>query len=81
MAMSPRKMQASSNIGKAKVKNASPVKKMRGGGMVQKMNKGGAASKSKSFPDLTGDGKVTKKDILKGRGVKLRGGGMVKKGK
>jgi len=23
----------------------------------------------KSFPDLTGDGKVTKKDILKGRGV------------
>ena len=26
------------------------------------------ASKKK-FPDLTGDGKVTKKDILKGRGV------------
>jgi len=24
----------------------------------------------KSFPDLTGDGKVTKADILKGRGVK-----------
>ena len=24
----------------------------------------------KSFPDLTGDGKVTKKDILKGRGVR-----------
>ncbi len=24
----------------------------------------------KKFPDLTGDGKVTKKDILKGRGVK-----------
>jgi hypothetical protein len=31
------------------------------------------------FPDLTGDGKVTKKDILKGRGVKgMMGGGMVK---
>ena len=28
------------------------------------MKKGGA-----SFPDLTGDGKVTKKDILRGRGV------------
>ena len=28
------------------------------------MKKGGAA-----FPDLTGDGKVTKKDILRGRGV------------
>ena len=33
------------------------------------------------FPDLTGDGKVTKKDILKGRGVKgMMGGGMVKYG-
>ena len=27
--------------------------------------------KKKSFPDLTGDGKVTKADILKGRGVEL----------
>jgi hypothetical protein len=26
------------------------------------------------FPDLTGDGKVTKKDILKGRGVFKKGG-------
>jgi hypothetical protein len=26
----------------------------------------------KSFPDLTGDGKVTYADILKGRGVKLK---------
>jgi hypothetical protein len=25
---------------------------------------------NKAFPDLTGDGKVTQKDILKGRGVK-----------
>ena len=31
------------------------------------------------FPDLTGDGKVTKKDILKGRGVKVNKGGMMKK--
>jgi len=28
--------------------------------------------KKKSFPDLTGDGKVTKADILKARGVKLK---------
>ena len=28
-------------------------------------------SEKKSFPDLTGDGKVTKADILKGRGVEL----------
>jgi hypothetical protein len=28
----------------------------------------------KPFPDLTGDGKVTKADILKGRGIKLKEG-------
>jgi hypothetical protein len=34
------------------------------------------------FPDLTGDGKVTQKDILKGRGVPgfSRGGGMAIQG-
>ncbi len=32
----------------------------------------------KKFPDLTGDGKVTQADILKGRGVKnLSGGGKI----
>jgi len=37
---------------------------------------------SSSFPDLTGDGKVDKKDILKGRGVPgfSRGGGMAIQG-
>ena len=34
--------------------------------------------KMAKFPDLTGDGKVTQKDILKGRGVKLKKGGKVK---
>jgi hypothetical protein len=29
---------------------------------------------TEGFPDLTGDGKVTQADILKGRGVKLKGG-------
>ena len=29
-----------------------------------------SAAKKKKFPDLTGDGKVTFADILKGRGVK-----------
>ena len=29
--------------------------------------------KKKKFPDLTGDGKVTRADILKGRGVDLEG--------
>ena len=42
------------------------VGKMGGGMMGRRMNykKG-----SKKFPDLTGDGKVTFADILKGRGV------------
>ena len=40
-------------------------KKMGGGMMGRQMYKKGG----KSFPDLTGDGKVTKKDILRGRGV------------
>ena len=35
------------------------------------MKKGG---KVKKFPDLTGDGKVTRADILKGRGVFKKGG-------
>lgn len=45
-----------------------------------KMMKGGKAKGKKGFPDLTGDGKVTFKDILKGRGVIKKKGGMVKKG-
>jgi len=39
----------------------------KNGGRVVKMKDGG-------FPDLTGDGKVTKADILKGRGVFKKGG-------
>ena len=41
--------------------------------------KDGGKAKKKKFPDLTGDGKVTKKDILKGRGVLKRGGKAKKK--
>ena len=41
----------------------------------QALKKGG-----KAFPDLTGDGKVTFKDILKGRGVIKKKGGMIKEG-
>ena len=35
---------------------------------------------TKKFPDLTGDGKVTQADILKGRGVGMKKGGAVPKG-
>ena len=53
-------------------------------GMMKKKGyaKGGMKKKGYAkggFPDLTGDGKVTKKDILKGRGVKVNKGGMMKK--
>ena len=40
----------------------------------EKMMKGGKAKGKKGFPDLTGDGKVTKADILKGRGIELKEG-------
>ena len=32
---------------------------------------------AKDFPDLTGDGQVTKADVLKGRGVIAKKGGKV----
>ena len=44
--------------------------------MARKMKEGGS---TKSFPDLNKDGKVTKADILKGRGVIKKKGGTVKK--
>lgn len=43
------------------------------GGSVKKYKSGGS-----SFPDLTGDGKVTRADILKGRGVIKKKGGLTK---
>ena len=52
------------------------VRRMGGGKMKTKGMKAGG-----KFPDLTGDGKVTRKDILKGRGVPgMKGGGMKTKG-
>jgi len=40
----------------------------------------GLAKGGKAFPDLTGDGKVTRADVLKGRGV-FKKGGQAKVGK
>ena len=65
-----------------------PKKKMYGGGMMKAKGKAnGGMMKAKGmkaggkFSDLTGDGKVTRKDILKGRGVPgMKGGGMKTKG-
>jgi len=53
--------------------------KRRAGSKAPAVPKG---NRKRSFPDLTGDGKVTRKDILKGRGVKLgKGGGKDAAGK
>ena len=50
---------------------AAATKKLR----AQGLKNGGSAKK---FPDLSGDGKVTMKDVLMGRGViKKKNGGMV----
>ena len=43
--------------------------KDHGGGKLVKKARGGSVKKKKKFPDLSGDGKVTKKDILMARGV------------
>ena len=85
-----------SSKGGAKGGKKIPPGMMGGGMMKSKMSaKGGAKGgkkippgmkvggmANKKFPDLTGDGKVTKKDILKGRGVPgFSEGGGAKKSK
>ena len=46
---------------------------MKKGGVIKKAKSGG------SFPDLNKDGKITKADILKGRGVIAKKGAKLKK--
>ena len=48
-------------------------------GMMKKGGKVSKAKNGKSFPDLNKDGKITKADILKGRGVIAKKGMSVKK--
>ena len=83
-------LNAFDRLGKRPTKKSDLVAgKMMGGMMKSKgMAKGGAMKKkgyamggsAKKFPDLSGDGKVTQKDILMGRGVvKKKAGGMMKK--
>ena len=50
-----------------------PMPKKKMGGAVKKAKSGG------SFPDLNKDGKITKADILKGRGVIAKKGASLKK--
>jgi hypothetical protein len=73
--------------------NVPEVKQQKKGGSVKKMGMGGMADSytnykmggavkaknGKSFPDLNKDGKITKADILKGRGVIAKKGATLKK--
>ena len=43
--------------------------------MRKQMAKGDEAKKENGFPDLSGDGKITRKDILMGQGVEFAEGG------
>ena len=53
--------------------------KKKGYKMGGRMKKGYKKGGKTSFPDLTGDGKVTQADILKGRGIGKKKGGSIKK--
>jgi len=46
-------------------KRKTPDKKM----MTTTYKKGGSAKKKSKFPDHSGDGKITKKDILMAKGI------------
>ena len=46
------------------IKGRSKIANYRHGGKARKMKKGG-----KAFPDHSGDGKITQKDILMAKGV------------
>ena len=49
---------------KAKIKRA-----FRSDNVYSMMKKGGKAKKKSKFPDHSGDGKITKKDILMAKGI------------
>ena len=50
-------------------------KQFKGTGIAKIINaRAGLKDGGKAFPDLTGDGKVTRADVLKGRGVFKKGG-------
>ena len=60
----PRTRTAAKDQRAAKIKRA-----FRSDNAYSMMKKGGKAKKKSKFPDHSGDGKITKKDILMARGV------------
>jgi hypothetical protein len=71
-ATAKEKAQADSSLKAMKAKAAAGKAYKMGGKMKKKAEGGG------SFPDLNKDGKITKADILKGRGVIAKKGAKVK---
>ena len=76
--INPQKRAAQKFVSlKTKIANAPTIKRNAMGGLqeataklkAQGLKKGGSPKKKKKFPDLSGDGKVTMKDILMARGV------------
>ena len=61
------------------VKSATLPKRTYVGGKPAKNGKVIKAKNGKSFPDLNKDGKITRADILKGRGVIAKKGAVIKK--
>jgi len=74
-ATAKEKAQADSALKAMKAKASAGKAYKMGGKMKKKYEDGG---KAKSFPDLNHDGKITKADILKGRGVIAKKGASVK---
>jgi len=58
-----------------------PMKKERVLSGLAAMKKGGKAKKKSKFPDHSGDGKITKKDILMAKGIIPKTKKKMKKGK
>ena len=78
--MQKTKSQTQTRPGKQNLAKGGRVEYKKGTGLMKKKSnvekiketfnpKKSAAKKKKKFPDLTGDGKVTFADVLKGRGV------------
>ena len=73
----PKKRMMANKGGGADFMNTVKAKKRGNPAVIENINedknkkfkKGGVAKKKKKFPDMSGDGKVTMKDILMARGV------------
>ena len=66
MEMIKKEFQKKEPGGRMSKKDIERIKKMM---EMRNLKKGGIAKKKKKFPDMSGDGKVTMKDVLMARGV------------